>query len=205
MILAITGGHGSGKTHLVASVCRRFEHIDFVDDPRGLTRAPVAMLCGTHNGVRTAVIGQYVTMPFSGTDSGRFGGRVDELYAWMAGYSNQGRIVVAEGMLLAGTWRRLQTLTRQNHDVRVLYIDEPLDVCLSSIAERKARRGPTHNRSKLPVNERIITEKYRSIRNTVSAMEAEKMVVTRANRVAALNYVLDALDMKDAVEEFRLR
>jgi hypothetical protein len=134
MIFAIMGNHGAGKSFLVNRITDSYDSINLVSDPRRLARNPVIMECVSPDTPPLAVIGNYQIGHYSGIDSGRFAGRMDEIFVWIRAYDADGWHVMFEGMLVAGMWRRASELP----NLQPVYLNISAEECALSVAHRKS-------------------------------------------------------------------
>lgn len=182
MIIPIMGNHGSGKSTLVSKIADVYESVNLVTDGRKQTRQPVIMECSSADHLGVAVIGYYQMGQYSGLDSGRFAGRMDEIFGWMEAYASDGWHVLAEGMLVCSMWNRFVDLKMHGHDVTVVCLDTSVEECAISVAHRKTTSTRRHKYSDSPVNYRSLESKERGILNAYSKLIEFNVPLILANR-----------------------
>lgn len=193
MILAIIGTHGAGKSTLVSDISRRYTEVEpFFESDKA---QPVWMRCSVPGVRPLIIIGSYAPGRFSGPDSGRFSGRIPEIYEWIHQHHQQGCHVLLEGVIVAGTIRRAIELATEGLPVYVLAITEPLEVCVAGVQARKAERRAGHKRSKLPLNVDVIQGKAADTLRAVERCRAAGVPVSADTRAGLLARALTLLEM----------
>lgn len=188
MIIPIMGNHGSGKSHLVGQVVDIYESVNLVTDGRKLTRQPVIMECSSADAIGLCVIGYYQLGRYSGIDSGRFAGRMDEIFSWVHEYHSGGWHVIFEGMLVAGMSKRVMSLP----SIAPVYIDLSVEECAVSVLHRKATSTRGHKHAHTEVNLGVINSKKRTCDKVFEAF-ASLGTAFKGNRSECLKRVTDIL------------
>lgn len=184
MVVPIIGGHGSGKSTMVERIAGSYDVIEWVMDPAQMTKTPVGMrLASRAGGSDLFVVGAYAGQTMSGVDSGRFAGRLDEIYGWIRAAAARGESVLFEGAIVSGAWRRLVELSREAN-VTVAYLDVPVGVCLDALAGRKRERVGGHKNSSKPVNVERVSSHHRSVAGAVARLKAHGVTVVSGDRLS---------------------
>jgi hypothetical protein len=190
MILAITGTHGAGKSTLLYEVARRWGCVPVYEagypQPVMMRKAPLA------------IIGSYQPGAFSGFDSGRFNGRMDDIFEWIHRSHEAGLHVLYEGMLVTGTSSRLMRLVECGCPVTVLWMNTPVDECCRSIALRKARRVTRH--SSTPVNRGVVEAKARQAASMVARCRTLGVPAGEVSRATAIDVIWRLLGLTEPAD-----
>lgn len=142
MIINIRGTSGCGKSHLVRHIMSLYEHKEAVRVAK--RKQPLFYLCTNGTGPVLAVLGHYETA-CGGCDTIP---SLDQVYALVREHNAAGRNVLFEGLLLTNEVNRTKDLP----DCRVIFLNEPLKVCLDSVNGRRAERAKAKGITLGPVN-----------------------------------------------------
>jgi hypothetical protein len=192
MIFVVVGTHGAGKSTLVRQVV---ESYGWHHEVRDESKMPVRMRCYTHDIKPLEVIGYYFGQIASGPDSGRFSGRLPEIYQWVRDAHAAGFNVLMEGINLMGARKRLFDLAR-DFPVAIMHVDESLLLCVDSVITRKAAR-PGHRHAKTPVNTGTIRAKAKAAEQLVRDAPDYGAMIFSGDRAAVLSQLLKLLKLDD--------
>jgi thymidylate kinase len=94
--------------------------------------------------------------------------KMDDVMSYVAKAADDGHAVLFEGVLLSAEVNRFVALTQAGYPVRTFYLSTPIEVCISSINERrKAKKEDAP-----PVDPRITTNRLRSIASGRKRLDA---------------------------------
>lgn len=191
MIINVRGTSGAGKTYLVKSIMALSTDVsewrDMDNAPEGLfgspTRRPMGYQIKSPSG-RCIVIGNYHGVQCGGCDQlmkEPWCLNRDETYA-LIGAAAKTAHVLYEGLLISEV-HRCAALAKTGFDVRVVHINEPLDVCLSAVNARRAARG------RGPVNPKLTVEKHHEIHRQVTRLSVAGVKVYMGSRADSFKLV----------------
>jgi len=135
MIVNPRGTFGSGKSTIVRRVMDRYDerrpvHIEG-------RKQPIGYRCVRPDGHDLWVVGHYETACGGGDTIPK----IDLIYNHIWHAAQIGYDVIYEGgALIQSDWRRAAELAKK-HDLLVVIIDVPVELCLNAIKERRAKRG----------------------------------------------------------------
>jgi hypothetical protein len=117
-----------------------------------------------HGGRALAVIGHYETA-CGGCDTIS---DVTDAFAWVELMHMDGYDVLFEGLLIAADVNRTVALHTRGHDIHVLALTTPLDLCLESVNKRRWAKNP----EKPPVNPHNTASKFRGVECSIKRLRA---------------------------------
>lgn len=158
MILNIRGTSGSGKSTLAQRLMSYYPE----REPIWMIgrRRPFGYICRRPGHPELFVLGHY-EMPTGGGDtvSG-----LDLIYEHVTAHASAGRDVLYEGLIIQSDGRRCGEAAAR-FPLRVVILDIPIDLCLASVAARRAARGNTK-----PLNPENTIAKAKSIPGQVKQL-----------------------------------
>lgn len=110
-------------------------------------------------------------------------GTVDEVFALVREHASTAAHVLFEGLLLGVEVNRTVALLGQigPHQLEVIFLDTPLDVCLASINKRRWAKDP----AKPPVDPTNTASKLRALQGIVPRLTAGGVTAYTASRLEA--------------------
>lgn len=146
-VFDLRGTHGSGKSHLVHTLLRRYGNRPILGEGtrsgytpkrKGLPGGASREILGHHaHRLGLAVVGPY-TKVCGGCDAVR---TQDEVCRRVRLFSQEYPRVMLEGILVAHTYSRYLALARELGDYTFLFLDTPLGVCIARVKARRLERG----------------------------------------------------------------
>lgn len=200
MIINLRGTSGSGKTHLARRLLslhpvvkphfkqRDIDYTTIKGDKRTYSarRAnPLYYVGERGNLTSTAFLGHYET-PCGGCDTLP---DYDCAFHLARELHGLGHDVVMEGLLLSEERHRS---VRLGADLRVVYVDTPLETCLESVNERRRARNP-HAGNVDPGN---TTRRVGVIERSLGVLESHGVEVFRGDRGEAFNWCVRKLGLQ---------
>jgi thiamine pyrophosphate-dependent acetolactate synthase large subunit-like protein len=148
-------------------------------------KQPVGYQCVRSDGRDLWVVGHYETQ-CGGADTIN---KIDDIYAQVRHAAGLGYDVIYEGgALVQSDWRRAADVAK-NHEMTVVVLDVPIELCLDAIRERRARRGDTK-----PFDPKNTISRARdTLRNAAHLETVGVRVVRFGNRESAALSCLEAL------------
>lgn len=184
LIINIRGTSGSGKTTLMTLLIAALgTKKEVFQEGR---KRPLLYLFEQH---KVVVLGHY-DKPCGGCDSIP---DVDHVFDLVRHYHRRGYTVLFEGLLIAADVKHITALNQEFPGaVRVVALNTPLDVCISSINARRAARDAT-----LPPVKTANTEsKYKGVIRSMERLTAETSIDARwASREKAYTTILGWLNL----------
>lgn len=187
MIINIRGTSGSGKTTLARQVMGLFEsRIVFRKEGR---RQPLGYVYRRKGGQgkSLAVVGHYETA-CGGCDTIP---SLDDVYQLVRDANGQGYDVLFEGLLISSEVQRLIALKEFGIKTLVVGLQVPLDVCLSSVNERRWAKDP----SKPAVNPKNTTSKYRAVELSMKRLKEAGVNAVWQDRQGAFELIRSELGL----------
>lgn len=191
-IVTIRGTSGSGKTYVAQRVMEELgSHGETI--PIG----PKDRLGGyVWPNLDFAIVGRYETA-CGGCDGLSWKGAADDIEAAAAEQLRLGRRVLLEGLMVS-TWGadrllRLDEAARALGGLLVVHLTTPLDVCLSSVRERRQRRARAAGKEAPPLNVTNTTSKHAGLITHTRNQRRRGVRIEELDRDAALARVLGAL------------
>jgi predicted kinase len=197
MMIFVIGAHGCGKSTLVHRVVEEWPGWWTSDARRN--RQASRMLCQRAEGESLTVIGHYAYGKASGPDSGRFSGRIPEIYQWLRVAHEKGQHALVEGTVLVGTLKR--ALELPHHALMYVHIDEPLETCVEGIRARKARRRHKHDARE--IDTKMIASRARQARNVLERVGEFGIKTLSGSREFCLQAVLTEIGLSGPHEHDR--
>jgi thiamine pyrophosphate-dependent acetolactate synthase large subunit-like protein len=159
MIINIRGTSGTGKSTIVRAIMAHY-------DTRMKVRVegrkqPLGYICHKHNHPSLAVVGHYETA-CGGCDTIS---PLDRIYELVEQSAQRNYDVLYEGLLISAEVNRAVDLASR-HDLVVMHLDVPLDVCVDSINQRRWAKNP----DKPPVNPRNTEQKHKGTKRAVERL-----------------------------------
>jgi len=158
MIITIRGTSGSGKSHIVRELMKRLDPL--TPNRREGRKQPLSYT--GHNpltGKPVTIIGHYETA-CGGCDTIT---QQQDIFDLVHEAATAGHDVIFEGLLLSIEVERTTKLVREHgHELVVLGIDIPLQLCLDSVNARRRQKDPT----KPPVNPKNTEAKWRQCKSS---------------------------------------
>jgi hypothetical protein len=167
-VFDLRGTHGSGKSHLVHTLLRRYGNRPIL----GEAASPRREVLGHYaHRLGLAVVGPY-TKVCGGCDAVR---TQDEVCRRVRLFSQEYPRVMLEGILVAHTYSRYLALARELGDYTFLFLDTPLEVCIARVKARRLDRGNTK-----PLDPRNVIRDHERVHNVLPGAfrEAGLRVVT---------------------------
>jgi hypothetical protein len=154
MILTFRGTSGSGKTTLARRIMEHYgERVPYFKSGR---KQPLFYDLHRADGGRLLrVLGHYES-PTGGGDTISDG--QDYIAQLVHEAHEAGRDVIYEGLVISSDFSRVAAMHQRGLPVAVIALNTPLQVCLESVAQRRAARGNT-----TPLNPKTTTEKHRAV------------------------------------------
>lgn len=185
-IILVRGTGGSGKSTLVRSVMDRYQVRDPVRRP--YRRRPIGYRCSRPAGRSLFVPGHYET-PTGGCDTIT---SAVEAFDLVAAWALDGDVLF-EGIIVQDDIRRCVELSRRWRFVAIA-LDVPLDVCLSSIQQRRDARGDAR-----PLNPRNTTLRAKNVTRGMVRLREAGVETHSLSREAALAKCIELLQLPDDV------
>lgn len=194
MILNVRGTGGAGKSTLVREVMARYPSMDAVYAFG--RRRPVGYHCARPVGRSLFVVGHYET-PCGGADTLPSPDAAYDLIERTAPLAD----VMFEGIITQDDVRRCVALA-QHHEVLVLALDVPIDLCLASIQDRRRKRNDGR-----PLNPKNTMERAQRLTGTIRRLAEAGVPTLWVSREVALQTCLDHLQLSSTRfdREFALR
>lgn len=189
MIVNIRGTSGSGKSTLVRRVMSvAGERVTLTK--KHLTKEKDVVAGYEFPMSKLLVVGPYPNEAGGGCDNYSTPGVADWFVATIADGVSRGLNVVYEGQI-AGKWstERCVKLSRLS-PMTVILLTTPLDVCLASIAERRAARGITE-----PLDQRQTQENFNYIVKKTKRDKLSGITTEKHDREEAYQRVLSLLGL----------
>ena len=184
-IINIRGTSGSGKSTIARMV---MEHPSYGPREAHYIEGRKRPLYYTLAGQRPlAVLGHYETA-CGGCDTIP---KMDTIFQLARELHDSGHDVLMEGLLMAADVQRHAALAQEGYPLLVVALDEPLDVCLASVNNRRHARNPDLP----PVNPKNTTSKHRGVMLSVGRLKDAGVRVVVSDREGALSRVLTELEL----------
>lgn len=133
MIINIRGTSGSGKSHLVKHIMSMYVSTE-ANYIKGRKQPLWYLLHNDEHEPELAVVGQYETACGGGDSISK----VQDMFDLVNDLDSQGYHVIFEDMRAgAYEWRR----TVELHDIRVIFLNTPLEQCINDVNKRRRERG----------------------------------------------------------------
>lgn len=187
----IRGTSGSGKSTLVRLVMACYQTVT----PVFVTgrKRPSGYVCTRADGRSLSVVGHYET-PCGGGDTVP---SLDAVYCQVHEAVSRDQDVIYEGLIIQSDTRRCIELALAGRtEVLAIIMDVPLDVCLASIAERRAARGDVR-----ALNPRNTISKMKSLDSQERKLRAGGVEVLRCGREAAFEACVARLGLHPHPDE----
>lgn len=148
-ILDVRGTHGSGKSSIVHSLLKTYEHEPILSDEDKILGYYIPEL-------DCAIVGRYSNQ-CGGCDGIKSAKEVcDRVVEFSSKYKN----VILEGILVSHTFSRYNELAVQLEDknYKFLFLDTPLETCIDRVKKRRELKGNTKE-----LNPKNITKDWHNI------------------------------------------
>ena len=185
MIINVRGTSGSGKSTLVRRIGDLYER----RFPAKVAnrRQPIGYIFTRPEGRSLAVIGHYET-PCGGCDTIT---DQDEIYQRVRDSHAAGLDVLYEGLLISADANRCVALHTDGLPLKVLALDTPLELCLSSVNERRRAKNP----DKPDVNPKNTESKFKGVKSSMKRLEAAGLDARWASRDGAFDLIKGWLEL----------
>lgn len=192
MIINIRGTSGSGKSTLVRQLMELYEQKSaYKEEGR---KQPIGYVCSNplSSSLPLAVIGHYETA-CGGCDTIS---KMEHIFDLVRKSHQEGFDVVFEGLLISADVNRTLALHQEGLPLAVVALDQvPIEVCLSSVNERRmARLGPEKY---TPVKEKNTISKFRGVQKSMERLRVAGVTVVSCDRDLALSYIKGVLGHED--------
>jgi len=191
MIISIRGTSGTGKSTLV----RRIMDLYTFRTPMYIEKRKQPYWYELTKGPKQrplAVLGHYETACGGCDTISSF----DEVYALIDYLHDQDMDIINEGVLLCAEHPRLIERHNRWHDVQVISLNTPIDICVQSINMRRAERGVWE-----PVDPKNTISKFENNIGTNDRLKAAGVPVAEVSRDEAYELIIDLLQLP---AEFKL-
>lgn len=190
MIINIRGTSGSGKSTLVRNVMSLYgQRLKIKQEAR---KQPIGyvlnkMAEGTCTwGNPLALVGHYET-DCGGCDTIA---NMDEIYGKVREAHLAGMDVLYEGLLISADANRVVALHADGLPVRVIALNTPLELCLSSVNHRRRNNAMVKGREyKGDVNPKNTTSKFAGVKSSMKRIEAAGIPCSWESRDSALELI----------------
>lgn len=141
MIIDIRGTHGSGKSFVPIQILKNHYH-EITDDGYLVPELDLTII-------------SHYRIVCGGCD---LIGKQDEVCVRVERAIKQTKYVMLEGILVAHTFSRWDTMAKQIPDWKFLFLDTPKQTCIDRVLERRAKKGNTK-----PFNTKNLEHGFRQI------------------------------------------
>jgi hypothetical protein len=187
MILTFRGTSGSGKTTLARRIMEHYgERKPFHRSGR---KQPLFYDLDRADGGRTLRILGHYESPTGGGDTISDG--QDYIAELVREAHGHGRDVIYEGLVISSDFSRVAAMHAEGFPVAVIALNTPLQVCLESVAQRRAAKGNTN-----PLNPKTTTEKHRAVAAMVPRFRAAGVPTHHVDREEAYRIACELLKLE---------
>lgn len=185
MIIQLRGTSGSGKSHIVRGI--KQELIGMARFKEAGRRQPIGYGGTLPSGPYIAIPGHYET-PCGGCDTIP---DLTKVFDTVRTAALSAKHVLFEGLLASEDTRRTLELREWIHgdqELRIIFIDTPIEACLAGIQLRRDNRGDTK-----PINPANTTNRVRTIRRACEKLREQGVDVRTTDRDGAAALVREWL------------
>lgn len=188
-IINIRGTSGSGKSYLAQRVMacydRRTPHF------YANRKQPIGYTFERSDGPPLFAVGHYENPDgCGGCDNIAYG--YDFTYDLIQTHAGEGKDIIYEGLVIASDVRHCIGLQNSyRHKLLVIGLDTPLEQCLTSVMERRARRGKTD-----PLNPKNTTAKFKALIPQRARFKDAGIDFRLLNRESAFLACLEFLELR---------
>lgn len=177
MIISLRGCSGSGKSTLIRAVTSRYarSRLRYMDG----RKKPYYVIHG--NGTTNLVVPGHYDIGNGGIDTLR---TLDEAYRIARWGDDMRYHVLMEGKCMSDGTSHVAGLQFEKRDVRVVHVNEPIDVCEASVHERGHR-----------IARASIIKTSRKVETNMETFRCMKISTFSGNRDQCLSQVLTWLDL----------
>jgi hypothetical protein len=189
-IVSLRGTHGSGKSYVAFAILRRYATTPvWLGPPRGKPHGYVASLPSGP----LFLVGSYET-PCGGCDGIQ---PYSDIWPRIEHAAEQNIDVLFEGALVSSSYGNIgRSLEQYGDDVIFAFLDTPLEVCLTRIAQRRAARGDAR-----PLNPHNTEFKFNAVAKSLPKIRDEfRRQVTTIRHTHAVKDTLALFGVKLAKE-----
>jgi hypothetical protein len=185
VILNLRGTNGSGKSHIVREVMRRYQHR--VPTWRQERRQPTGYRLWNDGADKfLSIVGHYETA-CGGCDTYK---TLDDVFEYVRRMHDEGNDVLFEGIMVSGEWRKTAALHTAGLPLRVIILHTPIDDCLAGIAARRAVAGKAGT-----LDPKRTIRRSREVESMAEYLRKAGVDVVGASRHTALEYILEVLGL----------
>ena len=155
MIISLRGTNGSGKSHLVFQLMKKFNTVSIGKDKTG---KPTHYRLDLSRGERLYVVGPY-TSACGGCDAIQ---PYDNIWPAVEAVIPKGHVLF-EGSLVSSGYGRIGEASEAYSDAVVfMFLDTPVEKCVQNVVNRRLARG-----NEKPFNPKNVYQKYRAVELSV--------------------------------------
>jgi len=176
MIITIRGPSGAGKTHLVREIMRDYPIIE--PQFQHGRKKPLNYLLRRRSERSLVLLGHY-EIANGGVDTLS---SLSETYHLIRTFDNEGVDVLYEGKCMSDGATGPRALHQEGRDVRILYLNTPINVCVDSVRARGHR-----------IAEKSITQVAWRCSREYETLGREHLIVQQATRERGLEIVREWL------------
>lgn len=185
MLINIRGTSGAGKSTLVRELMKRYRLQPIMAWWR---RQPLGYF-GYHDTAKTLFIPGHYETDCGGTDTLP---SIELTYNLVRKYANQGCNVIWEGLITQSDVIRCIQLHKDKYEVRVIFLNTSLEVCLESVQARRDAKARLRGKEIVPLDPKNTRAKYRQLQPQWKRFSEAGMLIGDADRKSAFDIVTEA-------------
>lgn len=178
MIISLRGTNGAGKSTIIRNLMDLYDTRITVAYPEQNKRRPMGYICIKDNQRRLFVPGHY-EIANGGIDTLP---SLDYAYELVLKHHEYAADVIYEGMNLSDGTKGILKMHAAKLDVRVIFIDHPIDACIQSVRDRG------HG-----IAEKTIISIHKKLDKQYVQLRAAKVVCFKLSRLKAFTTAMDWL------------
>lgn len=184
MIINIRGTSGSGKSTLVRNIMAQYDtRAKVLKEGR---KQPIGYICHKEGHKTLGVLGHYETA-CGGCDTIT---SMDAIFDLVRKTDDAGMHVLYEGLLLASDTERMHALVKEGRQVAGIYLKMPAEVCLASVAERRAARGNLE-----PLNPKNTLAKIKMCESSTRRLRERGVDIRELNREESFQFICQSFGL----------
>lgn len=189
MLVNLRGTSGSGKSTLVRKIMALYpERKPITVDWR---KQPLGYFCYAADHRTLFVPGHYET-DCGGTDTLL---SIDMTYSLIRKYMDECDVIY-EGLITQSDVTRCVQLHKDGHQLKVLALSTPIDVCLSSVQARRDAKAAARGKEPIPLNSKNTIAKFNQLRPQERRFRDAGVDFRWVTREEALSVTMEALEIE---------